>query len=94
MPHRAKRIEQPKKKRHPLSNVLYGWQWSKASRRFLADHPLCVDCLDRSITTIATLVHHEPHHCFVPSRFWDANTWVALCDKCHGRRHSKDGVAS
>ena len=40
----------------------YDWRWSKAARRHLDAHPLCVGCMARGRAVAAVLVDHVVPH--------------------------------
>ena len=53
-------------------------RWTKASREFLSQHPVCVRC-----GAPATAVDHIIPHRGDESLFWDSGNWQPLCFKCH-----------
>lgn len=59
----------------------YDGAWRKASKAFLAAHPVCVSC-DKS----ATLVDHVTAHKGDRVLFWDRSNWQPMCASCHGRK--------
>jgi 5-methylcytosine-specific restriction protein A len=58
-------------------------RWRKVSKLFLRQNPLCISCKSAGIDTPATIVHHNPPHNNDPERFWDENTFEAVCATCH-----------
>ena len=64
----------------------YGRAWQKASKAYLAAHPLCVNCMKEGRYTKATVVDHIVPHRGDETLFWDQNNWQALCKKCHDRK--------
>ena len=62
---------------------LYGRQWRKARRVFLAQNPLCTYCQDEGITTPAVDVDHIEPHKGDPVLFWDVSNWQGLCKHHH-----------
>ena len=54
-----------------------------ARARHLAASPLCVFCLRRGVTRLATVVDHIVPHRGDWRLFWDAENHQALCDHCH-----------
>mgnify|MGYP004656662155 CR=1 FL=1 len=68
----------------------YSNVWSRASKRYLCEHPLCVECLRQGITTPATEVDHIKPHKGDKELFWDENNWQALCHKCHSRKTARE----
>lgn len=68
----------------------YGYRWQKASRAFLARHPLCRYCEHDGRIAAATVVDHiVPHH-GDQALFWDADNWQPLCKSCHDRRKQSE----
>ena len=64
----------------------YGRAWQKASRQYLAAHPLCVKCMAEGRYTKATVVDHIKPHRGDRELFWDRDNWQALCKRCHDRK--------
>ena len=61
----------------------YGSKWQKASRQYLAAHPLCVRCLMEGRTTAASVVDHIVPHRGDMRLFWDESNWQPLCKRHH-----------
>ncbi len=67
--------------------ALYGThRWVKASKRWLSDHPLCVECEKRGRVTAAEATDHIVPHRGDVELFWDVSNWQGLCVKCHGEK--------
>lgn len=64
----------------------YTWSWSKASKAFLAQHPLCADCLRVGLVTAAAAVDHIIPHRGDKKLFWRRDNWQALCAPCHSAK--------
>lgn len=67
----------------------YGRQWRNAARRYLAAHPLCVQCEEAGHTVAAELVDHILPAASHPKLFWDAENWQGLCRDCHAVKTGK-----
>ena len=83
------------KKMHPeearsASARGYGRMWQKASKAFLASHPLCEERLKRGKYTKAMVVDHIVPHRGDPKLFWDRNNWQALCKRCHDQKTGRE----
>jgi hypothetical protein len=67
-------------------------RWQRARLRFLADHPLCVDCERRGFVVAAAAVDHRDghRHSRWRSKFWDEAAWQALCIDCHNVKSAKE----
>ena len=65
--------------------------WRKASERFLADHPLCSECIkkqDGYLVQAKVTDHIIPKDiCKDP---WDDTNWQPLCRECHSKKSAKD----
>lgn len=68
----------------------YDRRWQKASKAFLASHPLCEECLAQGRYTKATVVDHRIPHRGDPELFWDRSNWRALCKRCHDRKTGRE----
>ena len=68
----------------------YNSRWRRESKKFLALHPLCEECLRHGIATPATVVDHIVPHRGDPKLFWDRSNWQALCKKCHDKKTGRE----
>lgn len=74
-------------KRRPNANARgYTYAWSLASKRWLDEHPLCVECMRRLLTVAATVVDHIIPHRGNRRLFWDRTNWQSLCETCHNKK--------
>lgn len=64
----------------------YGHRWRVASKAFLAQNPLCIECLKNGRLVAAAEVDHIIPHKGNPMLFWDQTNWQALCRRCHSRK--------
>ena len=64
----------------------YGRAWQKASKQYLAAHPLCVLCAAEGRYTKATVVDHIQPHRGDRILFWDRTNWQSLCKSCHDKK--------
>jgi 5-methylcytosine-specific restriction enzyme A len=67
----------------------YGSRWQRVRRRYLREHPLCVDCMAAGFYVPATEVHHTVKAQNRPDLFWDESLWRALCEPCHSKRTAR-----
>jgi 5-methylcytosine-specific restriction protein A len=58
-------------------------RWRKASRHFLAMHPLCSLCARMGRDTAASIVDHIIPHQNNIELFWDQDNWQSVCASCH-----------
>lgn len=86
-PRRAKppAMARPREQRPTWKDQLYGRRWKRAARRFLMEHPLCVNCSPANIV-LATQVDHIIPHRGDPELFWDEANWQPLCASCHSKK--------
>lgn len=64
----------------------YGARWRAYRLCFLAEHPLCDQCLDDGQVTAATVVDHIQDHKGDQELFWDPDNHRALCRQHHDVR--------
>ena len=85
----ASRLYDRERNKHPGRQFLHSKSWRKLRLVYLADHPLCEQCLRKSgRIEAAVLVHHldgnQLHN--------DPANLMALCNSCHeiihGRKNS------
>jgi 5-methylcytosine-specific restriction protein A len=67
----------------------YDYQWQKFRERYLAEHPLCMDCNAEGMTTAATDVHHKQKLRDRPDLKYEYDNLLALCSACHDYRTAK-----
>ena len=79
--HEARRYE--RYDRDPETRRRYGSTWRKIRARFVAEHPLCEECLKQKKLTPTEEVHH-----ILPLSHGgthDASNLMALCKSCHSK---------
>lgn len=67
----------------------YSYRWSKLSKAFLIEHPLCAECQRQGRITPATEVDHIIPHKGNKALFWDLDNLQALCHRCHSQKTVK-----
>ncbi|MGP5435681.1 HNH endonuclease [Psychrobacter alimentarius] len=86
-PNQIKQAEPAKLKRidHRLSASQRGYdvRWRSARELFLADEPLCRNCMLQNIIKGADVVDHIIPHRGDHELFWDQTNWQPLCYSCH-----------
>ena len=69
----------------------HSWRWTRLSRAFRAEHPLCEECRRRGIIKAATVVDHV-----VPwpvcEDFFDRSNLQSLCEACNHDKGQRDKV--
>ena len=68
----------------------YDSRWRKARKRFLAAHPLCVECMKEGRYVKATDVDHIVPHRGNQQIFWDESNWQALCHRHHSMKTRRE----
>src|SRR4030042_1596591 len=68
----------------------YTYRWHKKSRRYLGEHPLCMECLKENRTTAATVVDHKIPHRGNQELFWDESNWQSLCIYHHNQKTARE----
>jgi len=79
----------------PADKSPYGYRWQKARKAYLAEHPVCVWCLQSGLVVAAFAVDHIEPHRGDYALFWDKANWQALCKTCHAsckQRLERSGV--
>lgn len=66
----------------------YDYRWQQYRRRYLTQHPLCLDCQADGYIRAATEVHHTHKLSDGGPRFDPANC-RPLCHTCHSRRTAR-----
>lgn len=65
----------------------YTKKWVKARDRWLAKHPLCVECLkEGKVNNQHLQVDHIIPHRGNMALFWDQSNWQTLCRKHHSEK--------
>ena len=67
----------------------YGYDWQQFRKVFLAQHPLCVDCMEQGRATEAEELHHVVKIIDAPERRLDPSNVMPLCSECHDKRTCK-----
>ena len=68
----------------------YGSRWQKASKAYLRENPLCVECLKQRRYVQATVVDHIIPHRGNEELFWNESNWQSLCKSCHDRKTGRE----
>ena len=80
-------MQRPQHATPPSNGVaLYSYKWQRASKGFLARHPLCQcpQCAEGKIRVrAATVVDHKIPHRGDMKLFWDQNNWQSMAKDCH-----------
>ncbi len=84
--HRAQERKQIDHNRGSAARRGYDAGWRAARKRYLAVHPLCVECERIGRLTAAAVVDHIVPHKGDPRLFWDESNWQTLCRRCHNRK--------
>jgi len=72
----------------------YNYRWQQARERYLLDHPLCVYCARKGMTTAASIVDHIVAHHGDQELFWDQENWQSLCKTCHDSDKQREEAAA
>ena len=67
-------------------NRVSAYAWQKASKQYLAAHPLCVKCMAEGRYVRATVVDHIVPHRGDKNLFWDRSNWQSLCKAHHDKK--------
>jgi 5-methylcytosine-specific restriction protein A len=83
-PKPARPRQRPRDTRQHAAARGYDYRWQKFRESYLAQHPLCMDCLP--IVTAATDVHHKKKLRDRPELKYEDSNLVSLCSACHDKR--------
>jgi 5-methylcytosine-specific restriction protein A len=61
----------------------YDARWRKYRAMYLAEHPLCKECLKKNMVVEATVVDHIIPHRGDYNLFWDPKNHQPLCETSH-----------
>lgn len=64
----------------------YDRRWMAFRLRYLAANPLCIDCLDKDVVTLAREIHHVAKLADAPALKYEDSNLKALCKACHAAR--------
>ncbi|MCK9569818.1 HNH endonuclease [Candidatus Pacearchaeota archaeon] len=67
----------------------YNYRWHKYTQWYLAQNPLCVNCLKQNTTKAAECVDHVIPHKGDQTLFWDPDNHQALCLSCNSAKAAK-----
>lgn len=71
------------------ADVYHTSRWTRESRIFRTEHPLCVICQSKGLIKEAEVVDHiVPYP--VCGDFFDSSNWQSLCSKCNAEKGNKD----
>lgn len=65
-------------------------RWRNASKTFLNNNPLCVECAKHNKATAARVTDHIVPHKGNYEKFWDVENWQPLCSPCHDAKSAKE----
>lgn len=89
--HQPKAHKRPHRYSPPRDTALHGTSaWRKFSLAYRRSNPLCVYCLIKGRTKLATDVDHIIPHNGEPTLFWMDGNYQSLCKDCHGYKRSEE----
>jgi 5-methylcytosine-specific restriction protein A len=65
-------------------------RWKKVRRLKLQQDPLCEDCKEHGVTTVATQVHHLKGVASHPELAFVMENLRSLCTTCHAKREARE----
>lgn len=84
--HRRRVWQHEAQRRGKTSERGYGWWWQNARLQFLAENPICVECLKTGRTEPAAVVDHIVPHKGDERLLKDRSNWQALCKRHHNEK--------
>lgn len=90
--HKAERRQAYDRERGSAHERGYTRRWAKASKAFLAKHPLCVgeECKALPLPRPATVTDHIVPHRGDMTLFWSRANWQPLCKRCHDIKTARE----
>jgi len=84
-----KSYSRPMQTRERSSDFYHSSRWTKESRRFRQEHPLCVECEKMEFIVPSEVTDHiiPLELCADP---WDKNNWQALCKRHNNIKAAQD----
>ena len=74
----------------PSASPYHTYRWTRLSKAFRADHPLCAECNRKGIIRAATCVDHIIPWPICGDRFFDRTNLQSLCEKCNNEKGQRD----
>ena len=65
-------------------------EWRQASKEFIKENPLCVECLEESVYEPSRVTDHVIPYKGDMDLFWDRSNWQALCFMHHNRKTARE----
>lgn len=91
--HKGEDKRQADRRRGSSTQRGYGYRWQKYRRRYLAEHPLCVECEVDGRVTAATVVDHIKPHRGDQQLFWDPENHQDLYKPHHDTKTATEDGA-
>jgi len=76
--------------RERSADPYHTFRWTRLSRAFRAEHPLCACCKSKGIIKAATCVDHIEPWPICGDRFYDRTNLQSLCDECNHEKGQQD----
>ena len=67
-------------------------RWTRLSRAFRRQHPLCAECQRKGRITEAEVTDHIIPPWVEGVDFWDASNWQPLCRRCNLAKGARDRI--
>lgn len=76
--------------RERSADLYHTARWTRLSRAYRIEHPLCEECRRKGVTTSATVVDHIVPYPICESYFFDRRNLQSLCDECNHKKGQHD----
>ena len=77
--------------RQRSADLYHTYYWTRLSKAFRAEHPLCAQCLKEGRFVPAKVVDHIiPYPICGDNGFYDRDNLQALCEQCNIAKGNKD----
>lgn len=76
--------------RERSADLYHSARWTRLSRAYRIEHPLCEECRRNGVTKSATVVDHIVPYPICESYFYDRRNLQSLCDECNHKKGQLD----
>ena len=78
--------------RERSSGLYHSARWTRLSRAFRVNHPLCAECLRQGKIVAATCVDHIVPYPICADYFFDESNLQSLCGECNHLKGQRDKI--
>jgi 5-methylcytosine-specific restriction protein A len=91
--HGARPQSAPAPELRPTANARgYNYRWQRYTKVFLAQRPLCAECMKEGIVRAADVVDHIEPHRGDEQLFWNPTNHQPMCYSHHGAKSARERI--